>query len=95
MYDIFFIRVLVFVLEISVENDKIIYFVVKKDLLLWLQFKYVRENYIVLLFLKFELNKVVVVNYFEVFKFVFNQLLLLFFLIFGVRMKEVEKFYKS
>lgn len=36
MYDIFFIRVLVFVLEISVENDKIIYFVVKKDLLLWL-----------------------------------------------------------
>lgn len=36
MYDIFFIRVSVFVLEISVENDKIIYFVVKKDLLLWL-----------------------------------------------------------
>lgn len=36
MYDIFFIRVLEFVLEISVENDKIIYFVVKKDLLLWL-----------------------------------------------------------
>lgn len=36
MYDIFFIRVLVFMLEISVENDKIIYFVVKKDLLLWL-----------------------------------------------------------
>lgn len=36
MYEIFFIRVLVFVLEISVENDKIIYFVVKKDLLLWL-----------------------------------------------------------
>lgn len=36
MYDIFFIRILVFVLEISVENDKIIYFVVKKDLLLWL-----------------------------------------------------------
>lgn len=36
MYDIFFIRVLVFVLEINVENDKIIYFVVKKDLLLWL-----------------------------------------------------------
>lgn len=36
MYDIFFIRILVFVLEISVENDKIIYFVVKKDFLLWL-----------------------------------------------------------